>query len=87
MIAQDFSRVSVLGSLQPGSARGHPSQEKRRKHSHALWCSDHVRSRGKKCPTGGPFGSARGPTPPCEGAASAVCVRQDLRNMGLTYWN
>ena len=47
MIAQDFSRVSVLGA----------------------------------------FGSARGPAPPCEGAASAVCVRQDLRNTGLTDWN
>ena len=95
MIAQDFSRVSVLGAFSRGarggtprkrnsSARGYPSQEKSRKHSHALWCSDHVRSRGKKCPTGGAFGSARGPTPPCEGAASAVYIRQDFQNMGLT---
>ena len=27
MIAQDFARVGVLGSLQPGRARGYPSQE------------------------------------------------------------
>ena len=85
MIAQDFARVRVLGSLQPGSARGYPSQEDSSargypsqeteaggKHSHALWCSDHVRARGQKCPTGGAFGPARGPTPPCEGAASAI---------------
>ena len=64
---------------EDSSARGHPSQEKRRKHSHALWCSDHVRARGQKCPTGGTFGSARGPTPPCEGAASALCIRRDFR--------
>ena len=30
-----------------------------------------MRARGQKCPAGGAFGSARGPTPPCEGAASA----------------
>ncbi len=71
MIAQDFARVGVLGAFSPG-ARGSPSQEKSRKHSHALWWSEHVRARGQKCPTGGAFGSARGPAPPCEGAAAQV---------------
>ncbi len=88
-------------SLQPGSARGNPSQEGRRNHSHALWCSEHVRARGQKCPTAGAFGSARGPAPlfdhgttapgrwrfpdafvprqASEGAASAVCIRQDIQ--------
>ena len=79
MIAQDFFPRARARSLQPGSARGYPSQEKRRKHSHALWWSEYVRARGKKCPTVGAFGSARGPAPPCEGAASAICIRQDFR--------
>ena len=48
MIAQDFSRVSVLGAFSRGarggtprkkdsSARGHPSQEKRRKPPSMVW--------------------------------------------------
>ena len=81
MIAQDFARVRVLGSLQPGSARGYPSQEERRKHSRAIWCSEHVRARGQKCPTVGAFGSARGPAPPCEGAA-ALSVPGTMLEMG-----
>ena len=54
MIAQDFARVRVLGAFSRGARGGHPSQEKRRKHSHALWCSDHVRARGQKCPQAAP---------------------------------
>ena len=64
------------------SARGNPSQEKRRKHSHCLWWSEHVPARGKRCPTVGAVGAAPGPAPPCEGAASAICSREELRKNG-----
>ena len=63
MIAQDFARVRVLGSGSIAMPYGV-----------ATACA-HA---GIKCPTGGAFGPARGPTPPCEGAASAVCIRQNI---------
>ena len=69
---QPKGRDDRAGFFSRGRAR-------ERKHSHALWWSEHVRVRGQKCPTGGAFGSARGPTPPCEGAASAVCTGHNFR--------
>ena len=59
MIAQDFARARVLASGSIAVPYGVAST---------------VRARGQKCPTGGAFGPARGPTPPCEGAA-ALSVR------------
>ena len=41
------------------------ARARERNHSHALWCSEHVRARGQKT---------------SEGAASAVCIRQDIQN-------
>jgi len=73
-----FSRAGAR-SLQPGSARGNPSQEKRRKHSRRLWCSKHVPARGKKCPTATPS-RARGPAPPCEGAAARSVSGANVEN-------
>ena len=52
MIAQDSFRVGVLGAFSRGARGGNPSQEKRRKHSRRLWCSEHVRAHGKKTSEG-----------------------------------
>ena len=46
------------------------ARARERKHSHALWCSEHVRAREKKT---------------SEGAASAICSREELRKTEIAY--
>ena len=87
MIAQDFFRVRVLGAFSRGARGATPRKKTEREgpplasiampYGVATMCA-HA---GIKCPTGGAFGAARGPAPPCEGAASAVCFRQNVRQM------
>ena len=81
MIAQDFARVRVRGAFSRG-ARG---ETPRKKGGGSIAVPYGVASTcahaGIKCPTGGAFGPARGPGPPCEGAA-ALSVPGTMLEMG-----
>ena len=81
MIAQDFARVRVLGAFSRG-ARG---ETPRKKGDGSIAVPYGVVSTcahaGKSAPQSVPSGSARGPAPPCEGAA-ALSVPGTMLEMG-----